>query len=88
MLKIIWRCHPLYGSVHYFSNCLTESMMNRLVNEHAHSLNDCYKQLLADIHSLEEPETLKATYVTNLEKSYQNIVSDVSKIEEAVHMEL
>lgn len=62
--------------------------MNRLVNEHAHSLNGCYKQLFEEILSSEEPEALKLKYSNNLEKAYQLILNDLSKTEEAIHIDL
>lgn len=78
----------MYGTVDYFSNCLTASVMNRLANEHAYSLNDCYQQLLEEIRSSEEPEALKLTHSNNLEKAYKLVLNDISEVEEAIHIDM
>lgn len=62
----------LDGSVHYFVNRLTASLMNRLVNEQAYSLDDCYKQLVKEIASSKEMAT---QYQKNLDKAYQLVLA-------------
>lgn len=61
----------MYGTVDYFSDCLTASVMNRLVNEQADTLNDCYTQLQQELAAAEFTQEVSATYERNLEKAYQ-----------------
>lgn len=72
----------MYGTIAYFSACLTESMMNRLVNEHANSLKDDYEQLREEITSSEETSQLKEQYSNNLKKAYQAVLNETSQIVE------
>lgn len=61
----------MYGTIEYFSDCLTASVMNRLVNEQADTLNDCYTQLQQELAEAELTQEVSATYERNLEKAYQ-----------------
>lgn len=45
--------------------------MNRLVNEQADTLNDCYTQLQQELAQAELTQEVSATYERNLEKAYQ-----------------
>ena len=45
--------------------------MNRLVNEQADTLNDCYTQLQQELAAAEFTQEVSATYERNLEKAYQ-----------------
>lgn len=75
MLKLVRRCYQLYGTVDYFSDCLTSSIMNRLVNEQASSLKDCYQQLLEEIDSSPEAQEVCLNYSKNLTKAYELVLN-------------
>ena len=78
----------MYGTVIYFLNCLQANTMNRLVDENADSLNDCYQKLAEEILLSEETDACKKMHANNLEKAYQSVINTISSVEEAVHIDL
>lgn len=73
----------MYGTVNYFSDYLTSSLMNRLVDEHAASLKDCYEQLTTDIKTSDDNKEAKVTYLKNLDTAYTHVIDHLMGAEEA-----
>lgn len=70
----------MYGTVNYFSDCLTANMMNRLVNEHVSPLNKYVQLLIEEIRSLEAADELKVQYTNNLEVAYKRLLNEISAV--------
>lgn len=57
--------------------------MNRLVDEHAASLKECYEQLTSDIKTSNEGKESKLAYLNNLDKAYTHVIDHLMGVEEA-----
>lgn len=66
-----------------YMDLLTSSMMNRLVDEDAPSLKDCYEQLLHDLQTsakYKEPEEQEQA-IAVLTDAYQQVRNELHEVE-------
>lgn len=72
----------LFGTVNYFKECFMSIVMNRLVTNEIHSLEEQYEELKNEISNLDGAEDTKQIYENNLMKAYEKIKDHIYRVEQ------